>query len=108
MELAAQRVELAVQRVEDGQIELLQDSLGIKRQDALEKLRRAPEAKLDSHLQPLDDDGNLLLCFEDTRAAIIDKIMKWLNDPGSPPIFWLHGLAGTGKSTIAQIGRAHV
>ena len=28
--------------------------------------------------------------------------MKWVNDPSSPPIFWLHGLAGTGKSTIAR------
>ena len=28
--------------------------------------------------------------------------MNWVNDPNSPPIFWLHGLAGTGKSTIAR------
>ena len=96
------RVKHGVQRVEDVQSELIQDSQGSKRQDALEKLRRAPEAKLDSHLQPLDDDGKLLLCFEDTRAAIIAEIMNWVNDPSSPPIFWLHGLAGTGKSTIAR------
>ena len=90
-----QRLELAAHELNRG----IQDS---KRQDALEKLRRAPEAKLDSHVQPLDEDGKLLLCFEDTRTAIIDKIMKWVNDPSSPPIFWLHGGAGTGKSTIAR------
>ena len=28
--------------------------------------------------------------------------MNWFKDPISPPIFWLHGLAGTGKSTIAR------
>ena len=28
--------------------------------------------------------------------------MNWVNDPDSPPISWLHGLAGTGKSTIAR------
>ena len=28
--------------------------------------------------------------------------MKWIRDSSSPPIFWLHGLAGTGKSTIAR------
>ena len=28
--------------------------------------------------------------------------MNWINDQNSPPIFWLHGLAGTGKSTIAR------
>ena len=86
------RVELAVHQG-------TQDS---KRQDALEKLRRAPEAKLDSHVQPLDEDGKLLLCFKDTRTAIIDEVMNWISDPSSPPIFWLHGLAGTGKSTIAR------
>ena len=99
LELGVQRVERGVQRVENRQNESIQDS---KRQDALEKLRRAPEAKLDSNVQPLDEDGKLLLCFRDTRAAILDKIMKWVNDPSSPPIFWLHGLAGTGKSTIAR------
>jgi hypothetical protein len=90
-----QRLELEVQRVGDHQ----NDS---RRQDALKELRRAPEAKLDSHVQPLDEDGKLLLCFKDTRTTIIDKIMTWVNDPSSPPIFWLHGLAGTGKSTIAR------
>ena len=89
------RLELAVQHVEDRQ----SDS---KRQDKLDKLRRAPEAKLDSDVQPLDEDGKLTLCFEATRAEILDIIMTWVNDPSAPPIFWLHGLAGTGKSTIAR------
>ena len=99
---AVSRLQLAVQRVENLQSELIQDIQNSKRQDAIEKLRRAPEAKLDSYVQPLDEDGKLLLCFEDTRAAIIDKIMKWVHDPSSPPIFWLHGLAVTGKSTLAR------
>jgi len=97
-----QRLELAVQRVEVRQSELIQDSRNSKRQDALGGLRRVPEARLDSHVQPLDEDGKPLLCFRDTRAEILDKIMKWVSDPSSPPIFWLHGLAGTGKSTIAR------
>ena len=102
LELGVQRMERGVQRVENRQNDLVQDIQDIKRQDALEKLRRAPEAALDSDVQPLDEDGKLLLCFKDTRAAILDKIVKWVNDPSSPPIFWLHGLAGTGKSTIAR------
>jgi len=88
----------------EGELRMVMDFIRLdsRRQGALEKLRRAPEAKLDSHVQPLDEDGKLLLCFKDTRATIIDKIMKWVIDPGSPPVFWLHGLAGTGKSTIAR------
>ena len=102
VEVGVQRMKVRVQCVENRQSELIQDSQDSKRQDALEKLRRAPEATLDSHVQPLDEDGKLLLCFKDTRTAILDKVMKWVNDPSSPPIFWLHGLAGTGKSTIAR------
>jgi len=102
VEHGVQRVEHGVQRVENRQSELNQESQDSKRQDALDKLRRVREAKLDSHVQPLDDDGKLLLCFKDTRTAIIDEIMKWVSDSSAPPIFWLHGLAGTGKSTIAR------
>ena len=32
----------------------------------------------------------------------MDKIELWTRDFDEPPIYWLNGLAGTGKSTIAQ------
>ena len=41
-------------------------------------------------------------CLKGTRRAILDEIEHWSTDSGSPPIYWLNGLAGTGKSTIAQ------
>ena len=34
--------------------------------------------------------------------ALLDEIEQWAEDPGRLPIFWLNGLAGTGKSTIAK------
>jgi hypothetical protein len=37
-----------------------------------------------------------------TRCAILDEIELWARDPDKSPIYWLNGLAGTGKSTIAQ------
>ena len=84
------------------QIEDPQDNRWRERDNALNKLRRAPEAKFNSSVQPLDDHGELLLCFKGTRVTVINTITNWINDPNSPPIFWLHGLAGTGKSTIAR------
>ena len=33
---------------------------------------------------------------------MLDKIEQWTEDFDMSPIFWLNGLAGTGKSTIAQ------
>ena len=88
--------------MERHQTEEAQDHRRRERDNALNKLRRAPEAKLDSSVQPLDDHGELLLCFKGTRITVINTITNWINDPNSPPIFWLHGLAGTGKSTIAR------
>ena len=40
-------------------------------------------------------------CLPGTRKTILRTIQGWINGEG-PPILWLHGPAGTGKSTIAQ------
>ncbi|KAE9394627.1 hypothetical protein BT96DRAFT_886390 [Gymnopus androsaceus JB14] len=42
-------------------------------------------------------------CVEGTRKDIIENILSWCKDlsPESPSIYWLNGMAGTGKSTIA-------
>jgi hypothetical protein len=37
-----------------------------------------------------------------TRGDILQQLKHWLEDKQGQPIFWLNGLAGTGKSTIAQ------
>ena len=37
-----------------------------------------------------------------TREAVLDEIELWTRDFSQPPVYWLNGLAGTGKSTIAQ------
>ena len=41
-------------------------------------------------------------CLRGTRETVLNEIELWVNDFNQPPIFWLNGLAGTGKSTIAQ------
>jgi hypothetical protein len=37
-----------------------------------------------------------------TRRAVLGEIELWARDFDRPPIYWLNGLAGTGKSAIAQ------
>jgi len=37
-----------------------------------------------------------------TRRDILSQLERWLNDEADKQVFWLNGLAGTGKSTIAQ------
>jgi len=41
-------------------------------------------------------------CLTGTREAILDGIESWSKDFDESPVYWLNGLAGTGKSTIAQ------
>ena len=41
-------------------------------------------------------------CLRGTRESVLDGIMRWTEDLQDRHVFWLNGLAGTGKSTIAQ------
>ena len=41
-------------------------------------------------------------CLKGTRGALLDEIDLWTRDFDRQPVYWLNGLAGTGKSTIAQ------
>jgi hypothetical protein len=46
--------------------------------------------------------GNRQGCLKGTRKEVLWEIECWLNGKQSQRVFWLNGLAGTGKSTIAQ------
>ncbi|KAJ7696291.1 hypothetical protein B0H17DRAFT_407217 [Mycena rosella] len=40
-------------------------------------------------------------CTDNTRVGLISRLKEWARDAQSSPIFWLSGMAGTGKSTVA-------
>ena len=40
-------------------------------------------------------------CTLNTRQKILEDLMKWAKDPHSPRMYWMNGMAGTGKTTIA-------
>ena len=46
--------------------------------------------------------GNRQGCLRGTRKDVLRQINTWLTDERDQRLFWLNGLAGTGKSTIAQ------
>jgi hypothetical protein len=47
-------------------------------------------------------DQHESFCLKDTRAQLLDEIAQWAQASESECIFWLNGMAGTGKSTIAR------
>ena len=46
--------------------------------------------------------GNRQGCLRGTREGVLKDIDHWFANEGGQHVFWLNGLAGTGKSTIAQ------
>ncbi|KAM0310598.1 hypothetical protein ACHAO8_007964 [Botrytis cinerea] len=71
--------------------------LNIHQRIVLDKLRSADNAAFDSH-----DEEHNARCYQGTRAELLRHIDSWVSDRGSERIFWLNGMAGTGKSTISR------
>ena len=40
-------------------------------------------------------------CTKNTRKALLDQLQVWANDETTTKVYWLNGMAGTGKTTIA-------
>ena len=41
-------------------------------------------------------------CLQETRIELLDEIRSWAPDLDTKPVFWLQGMAGTGKSTVSR------
>ncbi|KZV77396.1 hypothetical protein PENSPDRAFT_747122 [Peniophora sp. CONT] len=41
-------------------------------------------------------------CLQGTRIDVLEELRSWSEDPRAPRIYWLNGMAGTGKSAIAR------
>ena len=71
--------------------------LEVHQEIVLAKLRTAEGAAFDCHADEHDPR-----CHPDTRVDLLHQIDDWAGDPDSECIFWLNGMAGTGKSTISR------
>jgi NACHT domain len=63
----------------------------------LDRLPYAENAPFNSYAKQHE-----LTCLPDTRVDVLRKIHEWADGQDTRGIFWLNGLAGTGKSTIAR------
>jgi hypothetical protein len=63
----------------------------------LARLPVALGASFDSHAEEHNPT-----CLQDTRVELLAQISDWADSPQAEAIFWLNGMAGTGKSTISR------
>jgi hypothetical protein len=63
----------------------------------LEKITHISSARYDS--DELQDQ--VMPCLEGTRMTLLADLDAWATSSDGAPFFWLNGLAGTGKSTVA-------
>jgi hypothetical protein len=64
----------------------------------LDKINYIASARYDSD----ELQNQVMTCLEGTRIALLADLDAWTTSPNSAPFFWLNGLAGTGKSTVAR------
>ncbi|CAE6405732.1 unnamed protein product, partial [Rhizoctonia solani] len=64
----------------------------------LEDLTPAKEAAYDSSLSSTISRRG---CTQGTRVAVLTGLDNWLYDSTSSSVYWMNGMAGTGKTTIA-------
>lgn len=83
----------------NGHLHARVDSVFTARANYLEHNLRPAEARFNSSTR-----GGALGCLEGTRVDILRKISQWIfsTDVNSLQFFWLYGMPGEGKSTIAQ------
>jgi hypothetical protein len=77
--------------------ELVESAKRLGQQFDLANLSIAKGAFYDSYVNQHED-----FCLPDTRVELRSEITKWAESSDSKCIFWLNGMAGTGKSTIAR------
>jgi hypothetical protein len=63
----------------------------------LDALKPVKDVQYDKHPPSLRRN-----CTEGTREQILTDLMEWARSYNTPKIYWLCGMAGTGKTTIAR------
>lgn len=63
----------------------------------LDKLPFARGAEYNSYPDQHEDE-----CLQGTRTELLQQIKEWAFSPNTKCLFWLNGMAGTGKSTISR------
>ncbi|KAF5367685.1 hypothetical protein D9758_009894 [Tetrapyrgos nigripes] len=80
-----------------GEVQEIKDkTLEILKSQRFSDLRRTEKARFDAVT-----DTPRTACTPGTREDILGGLMKWAEDDSDRRVYWMNGMAGTGKTTIA-------
>ncbi|KAG8740896.1 hypothetical protein FRC10_003784 [Ceratobasidium sp. 414] len=65
----------------------------------LESMRPAKDAHYDSAMAAVVRRRQ---CTPNTRQTVLESLRAWKDDPNGAKVYWMNGMAGTGKTTIAS------
>ncbi|KAB5589206.1 hypothetical protein CTheo_7349 [Ceratobasidium theobromae] len=65
------------------------------------RLEGLTPAKLASYDSTLSTKIHRRTCTEGTRTTVLSQMDEWTYDMNAPELYWMNGMAGTGKTTIA-------
>ncbi|KAJ8122326.1 hypothetical protein ONZ43_g1455 [Nemania bipapillata] len=84
-------------RVDDNIVNISHNIATLDQKTVLSQLPLAKGASFDSHAEEHNPT-----CLPDTRVDLLRQIEEWAQNPTREALFWLNGVAGTGKSTISR------
>ncbi|KAF8534300.1 hypothetical protein BDD12DRAFT_983947 [Trichophaea hybrida] len=85
-------------KIIEANIELVKQNVEVAEEERyLSKLPYADSAAFNSRLWEHERQ-----CLPETRVDLLKQITAWCGNSGGKSVFWLSGMAGTGKSTIAR------
>ncbi|EDQ99574.1 WD-40 repeat-containing protein [Laccaria bicolor S238N-H82] len=73
-------------------------------QDSIEKLNH----EMTSYKTRQSSYGDPTGCMQGTRVKVLEQLDTWASDANSSRVYWMVGMAGIGKSTIAHMFCEHL
>ncbi|KAG8722997.1 hypothetical protein FRC09_005181 [Ceratobasidium sp. 395] len=65
------------------------------------RLDRLPNAPMAMYRSAASESLRRTGCTPNTRVDVIKQLLNWAHDRNGEKVYWLNGMAGTGKTTIA-------
>ncbi|KAG8792605.1 hypothetical protein FRC12_005544 [Ceratobasidium sp. 428] len=77
--------------------EVLEVAKGKVLNNSLDKMQPVKQARYDAGAADVRRNG----CTADTRTSVLRNLVDWSNVEDGAKVYWMNGMAGTGKTTIA-------